>query len=124
MYHDPADQTPFRGSTPQKHSSPTNDLEQRDPQVLGDRGERHEEGPVVPPQAQESVAGMPRLLDDESNNNRELTDAESSVQPFMEPFASEDRAKLQPDVGRRWYYGTDDREVCGSIDDSVTARPG
>jgi hypothetical protein len=97
-------------------SSQTNDMAQHDPLVPGERGEQHEEGPVVPPQAQESVAGIPRLSDDKSNNNCELANAEPSVQPSIKPSASQDRAGLQHNGGRRRRYGTDDREVCGPID--------
>jgi hypothetical protein len=101
-------------------SDQPSDPEYRHPPVPDDRGEQDEEGPVVPPQAQESVAGIPRLSDDESNNDRELADAEPSVQPSMQSSASQDRAKLQHNIGGRRCCRTDDREDCGPIGDSVT----
>ncbi|KAL2024959.1 hypothetical protein VTK56DRAFT_3658 [Thermocarpiscus australiensis] len=54
----------------------TSDPEHHHPPVPDDRGEQDEDGPVVPPQVQESRAGTPLLPDDESISDLELADAE------------------------------------------------
>ena len=78
-------------------SDPTSDPEQRHPPITDGREKQNKEGSVVPPQAQKGMGGIPRLLDDESNNERNLANTEPSIQPS----ASQDRANLQHEIGRR-----------------------
>ncbi|KAL2188037.1 hypothetical protein L209DRAFT_777978 [Thermothelomyces heterothallicus CBS 203.75] len=91
-------------------SSQTSDPEQRDPLVSGDREEQDKEGQaVVPSQAQETMADLPRLSHD-GNNDRELADAEPFAQSSIQPSASQPRAHVQRFLRRRRYRDTDDRE--------------
>ncbi|AEO56287.1 hypothetical protein MYCTH_2125251 [Thermothelomyces thermophilus ATCC 42464] len=55
-----------------------------------------------------------------SNNDRELADAEPSVQPSVKLSASQDQAKLQHNIGRCQRRGTHDGEDRSPIDDGVT----
>ena len=92
----------------------TSDPEHRHPLVPDDGGEQDEESSVVPPQAQESRAGMPSLSGDESGNERELANTE----PSMQPSASQERVNLQHNIGRRRRRrrcDTDDEEDCSPI---------
>ncbi|KAK3304903.1 uncharacterized protein B0T15DRAFT_538004, partial [Chaetomium strumarium] len=59
------------------------------------------------------------LSDDESNNDRELADAEPSVQPSMKLSASQGQAKLQHNIRRYRRRGTDDGEDHSLIEDGV-----
>ncbi|KAL2017855.1 hypothetical protein VTK56DRAFT_1600 [Thermocarpiscus australiensis] len=94
-------------------------LSKYDPPLPGD-GEQHENGPVVPEQAGESVAGVPSLTHDESNNDRKLADSKPSVQPSIQPPTSQSRQKLHHSIGRRQRWGTDNGEDRSPIEDSVT----
>ncbi|RYP91653.1 hypothetical protein DL770_002219 [Monosporascus sp. CRB-9-2] len=87
-------------------SDQTSDPEHHHPPVPDDRGEQNKEGSIVPPQAQESRASIPRLSDDESNNERKLANAEPSIQLS----ASQDRVNLQHNIGRRQHCDVDDGE--------------
>ncbi|KXX76730.1 hypothetical protein MMYC01_209296 [Madurella mycetomatis] len=97
-------------------SAASSDPEQRHPLVPDDGGEQNEEGPITPTQAKESLASIPRLSDDESNNDREVANAELS----MQLSASQDRANLKHNIGRRRHCGPGDGEGSGPIEDSVT----
>ncbi|KAL2263072.1 hypothetical protein VTK26DRAFT_8297 [Humicola hyalothermophila] len=100
-----------QGHEHQDESSQMGDRKQRDHLVPGDRKEQDKEGrAVVPPQAQESVAGIPRLSHDESNNDYELAGAEPSVRSSMQPSASQARPILQRPIGRRRLCDADDGE--------------
>ncbi|KAK3694836.1 hypothetical protein B0T22DRAFT_507617 [Podospora appendiculata] len=95
-------------------SDQTSDLEQCHPLVPDDRGEQDEDVSVVPPQAQEGRASIPRLSDDESNNDREVANTE----PSMQPSASQERVNLQHNIGRRRRRrrcDTDEEEDCSPI---------
>ncbi|KAK4232876.1 hypothetical protein C8A03DRAFT_39470 [Achaetomium macrosporum] len=82
----------------------------------------------MPPQTHENVAGTPKLLDDESNNDAELAYAE----PAMQPTASQDLVDLERDIARRRHCDDDDDEdyrsnECSEADqdkdDDVVRRP-
>ncbi|KAK4031443.1 hypothetical protein C8A01DRAFT_21326, partial [Parachaetomium inaequale] len=61
-------------------TAPPSDLEERYPLTLDDRGEKgSEEGLATLPQVQESIAGLPILLDDKGNNGYKLADASLSI---------------------------------------------
>ncbi|EJT71107.1 hypothetical protein GGTG_10367 [Gaeumannomyces tritici R3-111a-1] len=60
----------FRHRDHRGDSVQTSDPEHRHPLVLDDGGEQNEDCSVVPPQAQESRAGMPSLSGDESGNEK------------------------------------------------------
>ncbi|EJT68331.1 hypothetical protein GGTG_14089 [Gaeumannomyces tritici R3-111a-1] len=78
---------PSHAFSPRAHAAPPPvvgliyNREHRHPLVLDDGGEQNEDCSVVPPQAQESRAGMPSLSGDESGNESELANTEPSMQP-------------------------------------------
>ena len=98
-------------------SSQTSDPGQRNSLVPGDREEQdNEDHTVVPSQAQESVAGSPRLSHDRGNNDRELANTEPYVQSSIQPSASQPRAHLQRSLGRRRHSDADDGEdYCATV---------
>ncbi|KAK3897427.1 hypothetical protein C8A05DRAFT_19809, partial [Staphylotrichum tortipilum] len=99
--------------------------EQRHPLAPDDGGEKNdEEGPTAPPQARESMAGLPTLPDGGGNVDHEPAGAS----PPMQPPASRDQAKqvsLQQNIGRRrrrQRCDTDDKEDCSPIVGSDAER--
>ncbi|KAK4248233.1 hypothetical protein C7999DRAFT_40515 [Corynascus novoguineensis] len=98
--------------------------EQRHPLAPDDGGEKNdEEGPTAPPQARESMAGLPTLPDGGGNVDHEPAGAS----PPMQPPAGRDQAKrvsLQQSNCRRRQrrYDADDEENCSPIAGSDAKR--
>jgi hypothetical protein len=78
--------------------------------VRDDRGDQDEEGSVVPPQAQESLASMPSLSVGESDNEYEPDSTKPSTQPPVQ-----DQINLQYNTGRRRRCDTADKDGCSPI---------
>ncbi|KAK4107340.1 hypothetical protein N656DRAFT_849473 [Canariomyces notabilis] len=99
-------------------SDETSDPKHPRPSLLDDSGEQKDEGLFIPLQAEESVAGILRLPDDEGNNHGELADAELSVYPSIQSRASQDRAELHHNIVRPT-CSTDVEDSRSPINDSV-----
>ena len=104
-------------------SNQTEDRKEGDSQLLGDRGEQGVGGPVATSQIRESGASIPRSSEAMSNNDRVLADVGSSVQPSVQPSASQDRIRLQHSSGCHPRSGTDVGENHRPVEDGVREPP-